>query len=137
LKTLLGLFALSMVLFASPAQADQIDIGKKIGISAADIVKVLGDNGYEMDEFERDDDYIEVEARSDTVELEIKIDPDSGEIVKIEKEHRTAYEKKRGPGKKGRGKARRGDDDDRDDRSDRRRAERGDDDGDEDRDDND
>ena len=101
-----------MVLLAAPAKADELDIGGKIGTSAADIVKVLGDNGYELHEYERDDGYIEVEARSDSVDLEMKIDPDSGEIVKIEKEHRTAYEKKRGPGKKGRGKARRGDDDD-------------------------
>jgi hypothetical protein len=113
LKTILGLFALSMVLLTAPSQADEIDIGGKIGTSAADIIKVLGDNGYELHEYERDDGYIEVEARSETVELEMKIDPDTGEIVKIEKEHRTAYKKERGPGKKGRGKPRRGDDQER------------------------
>lgn len=79
--------ALALLVFAVPAFASDLRPGMKLGTSAHQIAEALDRLGYEMTEFELDDDdEIEVEARRGSEEYELEIDRRNGEIVDVDRD---------------------------------------------------
>jgi hypothetical protein len=63
-----------------------VSTGDYLGKTKAEIAKSLETQGYEVEEFEKEDGLIEVEAAIDGVSYEIHVDPKTGEIVSFEED---------------------------------------------------
>lgn len=77
--------ALATVLAPSIAFAD-VALGDMVGTTDVEIQNKLEMAGYSIDEIEREDGKIEVDAKSGDQEFEIVIAADSGKVIKIELE---------------------------------------------------
>ena len=78
---------LSAALFAclsGAALAMELTPGTKLGTDAGAITAALTERGYTLREYERDDGYIEVKAIKDGRRWELKIDPKTGEVSRVE-----------------------------------------------------
>ncbi|MEM6666136.1 MAG: PepSY domain-containing protein [Pseudomonadota bacterium] len=79
--------ALAGIALLTPAIAlAGVTVGDTIGMNDAEIETALTAQGYTIEEIEREDGEIEVEAMLDGVEYEIEIDPETGAILEIELE---------------------------------------------------
>lgn len=58
--------------------------GVRLGTSLAEIEQALAKEGYELRAFEREDDRFEVRAVRDDRRLELRVDPESGEVLRVE-----------------------------------------------------
>ena len=74
------------LLSAGVANAVELTVGAKLGVTAAEIVAALATEGYEVTKYERERREIEVEATRDGRRWEMKIDPQSGEIVRLKQD---------------------------------------------------
>lgn len=77
--------ALALPLAAVPLHA-AIMAGDVIGTDEAQIRSALESNGYIVNEIEREDDEIEVEAHLDGQEFEIELSATTGTVLEIELE---------------------------------------------------
>jgi hypothetical protein len=80
----LGLLAPAALLAFSITASADYQVGDKIGMSISDIAKGLENNGYDIREIEVKADRIEAEVTIEGEKLEIKIDPLSGLVTRIE-----------------------------------------------------
>lgn len=75
------------VLFATGTAAfAQVQAGDTVGTSVSGIALALENSGYDIREVEVKRSRIEVEAILDGNKFEIKIDPQSGEVVAVERD---------------------------------------------------
>ena len=77
---------LAAVLAAGTALAASLVPGAKLGSNAQEIVASLTERGYEVVKYEREDDEIEVYVLKDGRRFELEIDPQSGQLRKVEDE---------------------------------------------------
>ena len=78
---------LTAVTLAIPAIAlAEIAPGDVVGITDDEISAVLTAQGYVIDEIEREDGELEVEATLEGVEYELKLDAATGEVLEVEAE---------------------------------------------------
>lgn len=81
----LGAAAISgALLVAHPSLAVEPVLGATLGTDAATIEKALAEDGYALGKFEREHGRIEVYATRDGRRLEIKIDPATGQVIRVE-----------------------------------------------------
>jgi predicted fused transcriptional regulator/phosphomethylpyrimidine kinase len=80
-----GAFAIA-ALSIGAVDAVEPTVGAKLGVTAAEIVAALAAEGYEVTKYERERREIEVEATRDGRRWEMKIDPQSGEIVRLKQD---------------------------------------------------
>ncbi len=79
--------ALGLVTIALPGLAlAAVSVGDQLGTTEAEIRAALTAQGYEITEFEIEDDEIEVEAAFNGEMLELEIAPDTGLVIEIEAE---------------------------------------------------
>lgn len=71
---------------AWPPGLGAVSMGDYLGKTRAEIAKNIEAQGYEVEEFETENGLIEVEAAIDGKSYEIHVDPESGEIVRMEKD---------------------------------------------------
>ena len=81
-----GLLVASIAAVSAPGLALALSAGDEIGTAEADIRAALVAEGYEVQEFEFEDDEIEVEAMLNGTLYEIEISPETGQVVEIELE---------------------------------------------------
>ena len=77
--------AAALALFAGTAIAAVVN-GDYVGKSTAEIAQSLEQQGYEVRKVETEDGYLEAYAVLDRKRFEIYVDPQSGNVVKIEQE---------------------------------------------------
>ncbi|MBO6508890.1 MAG: PepSY domain-containing protein [Roseibium sp.] len=80
----LGAIAPIAFLTLGAAASAEYQPGDKIGLSISDIARGLENNGYEIREIEVKDDRIEAEVTLEGDKLEIKIDPMTGLVTRVE-----------------------------------------------------
>lgn len=79
-----GLLAAVMAIGAcSPAFA-QFEVGDTLGHSVSEIAGSLESGGYEIREIDVERNRIEIEAVLEGSKYEIKVDPQSGQVIKVE-----------------------------------------------------
>lgn len=79
--------ALAAISLAMPSVAlAEITPGAILGTSDADITAALAAQGYVIDEIDREDDELEIDAMLDGIEYEFKLDPATGEVLEVEAE---------------------------------------------------
>ena len=78
--------AAALALFASAATAAVVT-GDYVGKSKAEIAQSLEQQGYEVRKVETEDGYLEAYALVDRKRFEIYVDPQSGNVVKIEQDN--------------------------------------------------
>jgi len=76
-----GLLALTS--YGAMAQVQQ---GASVGLKISEIARSLEDNGYEIHEIEVKPDRVEVEVIIEGEKLEIKVDPKTGLVTRIERD---------------------------------------------------
>ena len=87
MSNLKKLALISPALILAPALAlASVTVGDKVGVSDEEIRAKLEAAGYTVNEIERGDGELEVEATINGQEVEIDISPDTGAIVKLELE---------------------------------------------------
>lgn len=64
----------------------QVQPGHAVGLKISEIARSLEDNGYEIQEIEVKPDRVEVEVVIEGEKLEIKVDPQSGLVTRIERD---------------------------------------------------
>ena len=84
LKT--GLLISALGLASIPMTALALTAGDTLGTSEADIRAALVAEGYEVLEFETEDDEIEVEVSRDGQVFEIELSADTGTVLEVELE---------------------------------------------------
>ena len=84
LKTLCAIGAIALVLPAIALAG--VEVGTQVGLTDDEIRANLSEQGYTVEEIEREEDEIEVEVSFNGEELELEISPETGEIVSIEKD---------------------------------------------------
>ncbi|WP_422376985.1 PepSY domain-containing protein [Roseibium sp.] len=62
----------------------QVQPGHSVGLKISEIARSLEDNGYEIQEIEVKPDRVEVEVVIEGEKLEIKVDPQSGLVTRVE-----------------------------------------------------
>ena len=68
------------------ALAMDLTPGTRLGTDAPKITAALAERGYTVREYEHDDGYIEVKVLKDGRRWEVKVDPKTGEIIRVEAE---------------------------------------------------
>ena len=68
------------------AHASEPAVGGVLGTTVQEIVSVLAEQGYTVNEVERENGRIEAKVSRDGQRLEIKVDAESGRVVRIEAE---------------------------------------------------
>ena len=79
------LLAAAMALPAGPAKATA-SVGDYVGKTPAEIAASLERQGYQVEEFETERGFFEVEASIDGKRYEIHVDPRTGKVAKIGKD---------------------------------------------------
>ena len=79
-----GLLASTVFLCFNTGAFAEIRPGDRIGLSVSDIAKSLENNGYVIREIEVKTDRIEAEVTHEGEKLEIKIDPRTGLVTRVE-----------------------------------------------------
>ncbi|MBO6724818.1 MAG: PepSY domain-containing protein [Rhizobiaceae bacterium] len=79
-----ALGAASALAITAGAAYANITAGDRLGTTEAEIRAALEGQGYAVEEFEMEDDGIEVEFAMDGLSLEAEIDPATGEVLKVE-----------------------------------------------------
>ncbi|MES0882822.1 PepSY domain-containing protein [Roseibium sp. SCP14] len=79
-----GVLASTVFLSLNAIALAEIRPGDKIGLSVSEIAKSLENSGYLIREIEVKVDRIEAEVTLEGEKLEIKIDPHSGQVTRIE-----------------------------------------------------
>jgi hypothetical protein len=79
----LGAFAIA-TMATTPALADQPGRG---WISAARVTTILAKRGYKVSKIEADDGHWEGDAMRGPVKYEFHVDPHSGAVTKLERDH--------------------------------------------------
>ena len=78
---------LSAGLIAAPVLAiAAVNPGDTLGVSESEIRTALEAKGYVVEEFEFEDDEVEVEASLNGVLYEIEISPQTGEVLEVEED---------------------------------------------------
>ncbi len=80
----MGVLASAAAICMSTVALADIRQGDKIGLSVSDIAKSLELNGYEIREIEVKNDRIKAEVTLEGDRLEMKIDPKSGLVTRVE-----------------------------------------------------
>lgn len=80
----MGVLASAAAICMSNAALADIRQGDKIGLSVSDIAKSLEINGYEIREIEVKDNRIKAEVTLEGDRLEMKIDPKTGLVTRVE-----------------------------------------------------
>lgn len=80
----LGALAPAALVAFSMSAAAAFEVGDKIGLSISEIAKGLENSGYDIREIEVKTDRIEAEVTIEGEKLEIKIDPLTGLVTRIE-----------------------------------------------------
>lgn len=78
--------ASALVLGVGAHAAAAVGVGDVLGVEDSAIEQALSAQGYAIDEIEREDDEIEVEATLDGVAYELTISPETGAVTEIELE---------------------------------------------------
>ena len=68
------------------ALAMDLTPGTRLGTDAPKITAAHAERGYTVREYEHDDGYIEVKVMKDGRRWEVKVDPKTGEIIRVEAE---------------------------------------------------
>ena len=71
---------------SGPTALAQVQPGHSVGLKISEIAQSLENNGYEIQEIEVKPDRIEVEVVIEGEKLEIKVDPQSGLVKRIERD---------------------------------------------------
>ncbi|MCV0428990.1 MAG: PepSY domain-containing protein [Roseibium sp.] len=79
-----GILASTVFLCFNANAFAEIRAGDRIGLSVSDIAKSLENNGYVIREIEVKTDRIEAEVTLEGDKLEIKIDPQTGLVTRVE-----------------------------------------------------
>lgn len=79
-----GLLASSILIGSGAIALAQIQTGDMIGTSVSEIARALELNGYDIREIEVKSNRIEVDVLQNGSKLEIKVDPRSGEVIRVE-----------------------------------------------------
>lgn len=66
------------------APTDHLSIGTPLGTTTSTVVETLTQQGYQVTEVEQEHGMIEVSARKDGRRVEIKVSPETGQIVRLE-----------------------------------------------------
>ncbi|MBG6157956.1 putative membrane protein YkoI [Labrenzia sp. EL_13] len=79
-----GLLASSILIGTGAVAIAQIQTGDTVGTSVSQIAHKLETSGYDIREIEVKNNRIEVDVLLDGTKLEIKVDPRSGEVIRVE-----------------------------------------------------
>ncbi len=74
----------AIALTAAPALAVEPTLGATLGTTPDAIAAALRDSGYDMTEYEREGGRVEVDAVKEDRRVEIEIDAETGQVVKLE-----------------------------------------------------
>ncbi len=85
LKQTIVLSSIGIFTLAGVALAHSLD-GSYAGKSKTEITTLLQDQGYEVRDIEVEDDLLEAYAMKDGMRFEIYVDPNTGNIVKVEED---------------------------------------------------
>ncbi|MEH6629671.1 MAG: PepSY domain-containing protein [Halopseudomonas aestusnigri] len=85
LKQTIVLSSIGIFTLAGVAFAHSLD-GTYVGKSEIEITTLLQDQGYEVRDIEVEDDLLEAYAMKDGMRFEIYVDPNTGNIVKVEED---------------------------------------------------
>ncbi len=79
-----GMFAAAITLGTCSAAFAQFEVGDTLGQSVSEIAGSLEAGGYEIREIDVERNRIEIEAILEGTKYEIKVDPRSGQVIKVE-----------------------------------------------------
>lgn len=79
-----GLLAAAIAIGTCSAAFAQFEVGDTLGNSVSEIAGSLEAGGYEIREIDVERNRIEVEAVLEGTKYEIKVDPQSGQVIKVE-----------------------------------------------------
>ncbi|WP_420332849.1 PepSY domain-containing protein [Roseibium sp.] len=79
-----GLLATAIAIGTCSAAFAQFEVGDTLGQSVSEIAGSLEAGGYEIREIDVERNRIEVEAVLEGTKYEIKVDPQSGQVIKVE-----------------------------------------------------
>lgn len=79
-----GLLAAAMAIGTCSAAFAQFQVGDTLGHSVSEIAGSLEAGGYDIREIDVERNRIEVEATLEGTKYEIKVNPQSGQVIKVE-----------------------------------------------------
>ena len=79
----LPIILIPLLVATTPALA-QTRIGEVVGADKATATATLAARGYRLTEFEREDGAVELKANKPGERLELRVDPTSGKVTKVE-----------------------------------------------------